>query len=44
MVQDVPDEWEAGDPELVAMLDRRIREELARRDIEPPTGGWLRAR
>ena len=43
VVLDVPDEWEADDPELVAMLDRRIREELARRDIEPPTGGWLRA-
>jgi len=31
---DVPDEWEADDPERVAMLDRRIREELARWDVE----------
>jgi len=34
VVLDVPDEWEADDPELVAMLDRRIREELARLDVE----------
>jgi predicted protein tyrosine phosphatase len=34
VVLDVPDEWEADDPELVAMLDRRIREELARWDVE----------
>ncbi len=44
VVLDVPDEWEAEDPELVAMLDRRIREELARWDVEAPTGGALRAR
>ncbi len=31
VVLDIPDEWEADDPELVAMLDGRIREELARR-------------
>lgn len=30
IVLDVPDAWEAEDPELIAMLDRRIREELAR--------------
>lgn len=34
VVLDVPDEWEADDPELVAMLDRRIREELARWDVD----------
>lgn len=32
VVLDVPDEWQADDPELVAMLDRRVREELAALD------------
>lgn len=31
---DVPDEWKADDPEMVAMLDRRIREKLAPWDVE----------
>ena len=34
VVLDVPDEWEADAPELVAMLDRRIREELARLGVD----------
>jgi len=38
VVLDIPDEWEADDPELVAMLDGRIREELARR-VEPEAPG-----
>lgn len=29
IVLDVPDQWEADDPELVALLERRIAEELA---------------
>lgn len=34
VVLDVPDQWEADDPELVALLDRRVREELARYEPE----------
>lgn len=30
VVLDVPDQWEADDPELVELLDRRVREELDR--------------
>ena len=34
VVLDVSDEWEADDPELVTMLDRCLREELAHWDVE----------
>ncbi|MFO0629369.1 MAG: hypothetical protein U0325_27585 [Polyangiales bacterium] len=35
VVLDIPDQWQADDPELVAMLDRRVREELTQRDLWP---------
>lgn len=35
VVLDVPDAWQADDPELVAMLDRRVREELTLRGLWP---------
>ncbi len=38
VVLDIPDAWEADDPELVALLDRRIREELTRWDNETGEG------
>ena len=35
VVLDIPDAWTADDPELVAMLDRRVREELSLRGLWP---------
>ncbi len=34
VVLDVPDQWEADDPELVELLDRRVREELTRYEVD----------